>query len=557
MRARYLRAVLRQDMEYFDLRAAGSTSEVVTSVSSDSLVVQDALAEKVPSFVMNATMFAGSYAVGLAVLRRLTLAALPSVLLLVVPGIMYGRVLVGLARRIRAQYACPGAIAVQTVSSARTVYSFVAEKRTVDRFAAALEESVRLGLKQGLAKGVAVGSNGVTFAIWAFNVWYGSSLVMYHGYQGGTVFAISSIIVDGGLALGNALSNLKYFSEASSAAERVMEVIRRVPKIDSGNDDGEELIDFAGQVEFRNVQFCYPSRPESPVLVNFNLHVPAGRTVALVGGSGSGKSTVIALLERFYDPSAGEVALDGVGIRRLQLKWLRAQMGLVSQEPALFATSIRENVLFGKEDATAEEVSAAAKAADAHSFISQLPQGYDTQDGPRKESVRQSWYAGLGLGTSAGLMACSWALDFWYGGKLMAEHQITAKALFQTFMILVSTGRVIAEAGVQQALELKKLYLTELQVPVEALLPVFQNTQSLTFVVDNNGRENVANVMMASTIVKQGNEAANCFQCLFGNDVHEPKLENHFPIKAKDSSYLILASSLLPISSIDYYISIV
>lgn len=99
----------------------------------------------------------------------------------------------------------------------------------------------------------------------------------------------------------------------------------------------------------------------------------------MVGSSGSGKSTVIALLERFYDPSGGEVTLDGVDIRPLRLKWLRAEMGLVSQEPSLFATSIRENILFGKEGATEEEVVAAAKAANAHNFISQLPQGYDTQ----------------------------------------------------------------------------------------------------------------------------------------------------------------------------------
>ena len=139
------------------------------------------------------------------------------------------------------------------------------------------------------------------------------------------------------------------------------------------------LDNVTGEVEFRNVEFCYPSRPMSPIFVNFSLHVPAGRMVALVGDSGSGKSTVIALLERFYDPLAGEVTLDGVDIRRLRLKWLRAQMGLVSQEPALFATSIRENILLGKEDATEEEVVAAAKAANAHSFISQLPRGYDTQ----------------------------------------------------------------------------------------------------------------------------------------------------------------------------------
>jgi ATP-binding cassette subfamily B (MDR/TAP) protein 1 len=163
-------------------------------------------------------------------------------------------------------------------------------------------------------------------------------------------------------------------SEASTAAERIKELIRRVPKIDSESAAGDVLDNVIGEVDFRNLDFCYPSRPKSPIFVNFSLHVPAGRSVALVGASGSGKSTVIALLERFYDPSAGEVTLDGVDIRRLRLKWLRAQMGLVSQEPALFATSIRDNILLGKEDATEEEIIAAAMAADAHSFISQLPQ---------------------------------------------------------------------------------------------------------------------------------------------------------------------------------------
>ncbi|KAG2659009.1 hypothetical protein PVAP13_1KG328600 [Panicum virgatum] len=381
MRARYLRAVLRQDMEYFDLRAAGTTSEVVTSVSSDSLAVQDALAEKLPNFAMNATLFVGCYAFGFAVLWRLTLAALPSALLLVVPGVVYGRFLAGTARRIRDRYGRPGAIAEQVVSSARAVYASVAEGRTAARFAAALEEPVRLGVRQGLAKGVALGSAGVTFAIWAFNIWYGSRLVVHHGYPGGTVFAVSYAIVNGGLALGSGLSNVKYFSEAGAAAERIREVIRRVPKIDSGSDDGEELPNVAGEVEFRNVGFRYPSRPESPVLAGFRLHVPAGRTVALVGGSGSGKSTVIALLERFYDPSSGEVLLDGINIRRLRLKWLRSQMGLVSQEPPLLAASIMENIRFGKEDATAAEVIAAARAANAHDFVTQLPQGYDTQVG--------------------------------------------------------------------------------------------------------------------------------------------------------------------------------
>jgi len=158
-----------------------------------------------------------------------------------------------------------------------------------------------------------------------------------------------------------------------------MEVIKRVPKIDSDNMGGEILGEVRGEVEFENVSFVYPSRPDSVVLKEFSLRVPAGKTVALVGGSGSGKSTVISLLQRFYDPVEGEIRVDGVAIQRLQLKWLRSQMGLVSQEPALFATSIKENILFGREDASEEEVVEAAKASNAHNFISQLPQGYHTQ----------------------------------------------------------------------------------------------------------------------------------------------------------------------------------
>ncbi|KAF8691347.1 hypothetical protein HU200_040478 [Digitaria exilis] len=383
MRSRYLRAVLRQDVEYFDLNAGSTTSEVIASVSNDSLAVQDALSEKIPNFIMNVTMFLGCYAVAFALVWRLALVALPSLLLLIIPGFLYGRIHLGLARRVREQYTNPGAIAEQALSAVRTVYSFVAEPSTMARFSAALEESTRLGIKQGLAKGVAIGSDGISFAIYAFNIWYGTRLIMYHGYKGGAVYAASASIVIGGMALGSALSNIKYFAEATSAAERIQEVIRRVPKIDSESNAGEELTAISGEVEFKNVEFFYPSRPETPIFVSFNLRVPAGHTIALVGNSGSGKSTVIALLERFYDPSAGEVTLDGVDIRRLRLKWLRAQMGLVSQEPALFATSIRENILFGKEGATEEEVVAAAKAANAHNFILELPQGYDTQVGER------------------------------------------------------------------------------------------------------------------------------------------------------------------------------
>ncbi|KAK7271721.1 hypothetical protein RJT34_27853 [Clitoria ternatea] len=382
MRGRYLKAVLRQEVAYFDLHVT-STSEVITSVSNDSLVIQDVLSEKVPNFMMNASMFIGSYIVAFVLLWRLAIVGFPFVALLVIPGFMYARTLMGLASKIREEYNKAGTIAEQAISSIRTVYSFVGESKTIDAFSDALQGSVKLGLKQGLAKGIAIGSNGVVFAIWAFMSYYGSRMVMYHGAQGGTVFAVGAAIALGGLALGAGLSNVKYFSEASAAGERIMEVIKRVPKIDSDNMSGEILENVSGEVEFKHVEFVYPSRPDSVVLNDFCLKIPAGKTVALVGGSGSGKSTVISLLQRFYDPNEGEILLDSVPIHKLQLKWLRSQMGLVSQEPVLFATTIKENILFGREDATDEQVIQAAKASNAHSFISQLPQGYDTQVGER------------------------------------------------------------------------------------------------------------------------------------------------------------------------------
>ncbi|CAA3003311.1 ABC transporter B family member 15-like [Olea europaea subsp. europaea] len=382
LRTRYLKAMMRQDVGYFDLHVT-STAEVITSVSSDSLVIQDVISEKVPVFVMNLAIFFGSYIVGFILLWRLAIVGFPFIVLLIIPGLMYGRALMSIARKTKDEYNKASTVVEQAVSSVRTVYSFVGESKTIAEYSSSLQGTVELGLKQGLAKGLAIGSNGVVFVIWSFMAYYGSKLAMYHGAQGGIIFAVGASIVFGGLALGAGLSNLKYFSEASVAGEQIMEVIKRVPKIDSDNLEGQILQKVSGKVEFKHVEFAYPSRPESTILKDFNLKIPAGKTVALVGGSGSGKSTVVALLQRFYDPLGGEILLDGVKIDNLQLKWLRSQMGLVSQEPALFATSIKENILFGKEDASMEEVIKAAKVSNAHNFISQFPQGYDTQVGER------------------------------------------------------------------------------------------------------------------------------------------------------------------------------
>ncbi|XP_034915408.1 ABC transporter B family member 15 [Populus alba] len=382
MRTRYLKAVLRQEVGYFDLHVT-STAEIITGVSNDSFVIQDVLSEKVPNFLMNVSTFIGCYIMAFILLGRLTIVMFPFILLLVIPGVMYGKILMGISRKMKREYSKAETIAEQAISSTRTIYAFVGETKAIAAYSAALQLPLKLGLRQGMAKGLAVGSNAVIFAVWSFMSYYGSRMVMYHGCRGGTVFNAGACVMVGGLAFGAGLSNMKYFADACSAGERIMEVIRRVPKIDLENMEGEILDNFRGEVEFRQVKFAYPSRPESIIFEAFCLQIPAGKGVALVGGSGSGKSTAIALLQRFYDPLGGEILLDGIAIDKLQLKWLRSQIGLVSQEPALFATTIKENILFGKETATMDEVVEAAKASNAHNFISQFPQGYSTQVGER------------------------------------------------------------------------------------------------------------------------------------------------------------------------------
>ncbi|PPD80950.1 hypothetical protein GOBAR_DD22125 [Gossypium barbadense] len=378
IRYKYLEAILRQEVGFFDSQEA-TTSEVINSISKDTSLIQEVLSEKVPLFVMNTTAFFSGLAFSAYLSWRLALVVFPTILLLIIPGILYGKYLLYISKKASKEYGKANTIVEQALSSIKTVYSFTAERRIVERYSAILDRAVKLGLKQGIAKGLAVGSTGISFAIWAFVAWYGSHLVMYKGESGGRVYTAGLCFILGGLALGVALADLKYFTEATVAAASIFSRIDRTPLIQSEDTKGIVLDTIRGDIEFDNVNFVYPSRSDSLVLKHFNLKVEAGKTVALVGASGSGKSTAIALVQRFYDANDGVVKIDGVDIRTLQLKWIRGKMGLVSQEHALFGTSIKENIMFGKLDATMDEVMTAAMAANAHNFIRQLPQGYETK----------------------------------------------------------------------------------------------------------------------------------------------------------------------------------
>ncbi|KAL2500924.1 ABC transporter B family member 15 [Forsythia ovata] len=357
IRYKYLEAVLRQEVGFFDSQEA-TTSEIINSISKETCLIQEVLSEKVPKFLMNMSAFISGLAFSAYFSWRLSLVAFPTVFLLIIPGMIYGKYLLYLSKKSFNEYSKANAIVEQALSSIKTVYSFTAERSIIEKYSTILDRTKKLGIKQGTAKGLAVGSTGFSFAIWALLAWYGSQLIMHKGESGGRIYAAGITFIMGGL-------------------------IDRTPEIDGEETKGLVLEKIRGELEFEHVQFTYPSRPDTVVLKDFDLKIEAGKTVALVGASGSGKSTAIALVQRFYDANSGTVCIDGVNIKTLQLKWLRQQMGLVSQEHALFGTSVKQNIMFGKFEATMDEVVAAAMAANAHNFIRQLPEGYETKVGER------------------------------------------------------------------------------------------------------------------------------------------------------------------------------
>jgi ATP-binding cassette, subfamily B (MDR/TAP), member 1 len=167
---------------------------------------------------------------------------------------------------------------------------------------------------------------------------------------------------------------MKAFACGQAAAYKMFETINRTPEIDAYNTTGRKVDDIRGDIEFREVYFSYPTRPDEKIFKGFSLTIPSGATVALVGQSGSGKSTAISLIERFYDPQHGDVLIDGLNLKDFQLRWIRSKIGLVSQEPVLFAATIKENIAYGKDNATDQEIRAAAELANAAKFIDKMPQ---------------------------------------------------------------------------------------------------------------------------------------------------------------------------------------
>ncbi|CAM6102831.1 unnamed protein product [Calypogeia fissa] len=386
LRAEYLKAILRQDIAQFD--ADGTTGAIVNSFAVDTLLVQDAIGEKVGNFLHYLATFAVGFVVGFVDQWRIagvTLAVLP-LTALAGGAMVYSLAITGDAAENggAAGGSEAATISEQAISQVRTVYSFVSEGIVMRSYSDALHKTMKMAAGQGLVKGLGLGiTNCVAFASYALLLWYGSLLITRGEASGSVVIATTFAVTIGSVALGQAMPNVNAFLKGKKAFAKIMQTINQQQKTENVPGGGDVLDVVEGRIELRNVDFSYPTRPEVKVFEKFSLIIPAGETVAIVGVSGAGKSTVISLIERFYDPNAGEILLDGHEIQSLNLKWLREQIGLVNQEPMLFATTIAANILYGNSNATMEEIILAAQAANVHSFIEKLPLGYETQVGDK------------------------------------------------------------------------------------------------------------------------------------------------------------------------------
>uniref|UniRef100_A0A0E0H930 MDR-like ABC transporter n=1 Tax=Oryza nivara TaxID=4536 RepID=A0A0E0H930_ORYNI len=377
IRSLYLRTILRQEVAFFDKHT--NTGEVVGRMSGDTVLIQDAMGEKVGKFVQLLVTFLGGFGVAFAQGWLLTLVMLATIPPLVLSGAVMSNVVARMASLGQAAYADASVVVEQTIGSIRTVASFTGEKQAVAKYSRSLKRAYSSGVREGLAAGVGMGTVMVLlFCGYSLGIWYGAKLILEKGYTGAQVMNVIFAVLTGSLALGQASPSMKAFAGGQAAAYKMFETINREPEIDAYSATGRKLDDIQGDIEFRNVYFSYPTRPDEQIFRGFSLAIQSGTTVALVGQSGSGKSTVISLIERFYDPQLGEVLIDGVNLKELQLRWIRSKIGLVSQEPVLFAASIRDNIAYGRDNATNQEIRAAAELANASKFIDKMPQGFAT-----------------------------------------------------------------------------------------------------------------------------------------------------------------------------------
>lgn len=388
IREHYIQAILRQNIAYFDKVGPG---EFTNRITSDVNLIQEGISEKLNLIFNCFATFIAAIVIGLARSWRLTLILFSVVFAIFFSMAIASMFIMKYTTAALDAFSKASSIAESILSAIRTATAFGIQSRLRKKYDYHVYISYTKAAKCGMTIAIMVAFLLLTI-YWSYGLafWQGTRYIAEGKMDVGAMITVATAIIIGATSLGSIAPAFQSVTKSIGAAKKIYETIDRVPIIDSASSEGEILETFSGRIEFQNVRFAYPSRPNITVLKDFSLTVEPGQTVALVGASGSGKSTIIGIIERFYSYLGGSVKLDGVELSSFNVKWLRSQLSLVSQEPTLFSVSIFENISYGLigtpyENATEEDKSnlviEACKQANAWEFIQKLPNGLDTNVG--------------------------------------------------------------------------------------------------------------------------------------------------------------------------------
>jgi len=366
---------------YFDAERSG---EIVSRLTADTTQIKSAVGASVSIALRNLVLFLGGASMMVVTSPRLSLFVLGAIPVIVLPLVGFGRAVRRRGRTAQDTLAEASGYANELIGATRTLQAFTNEKLARSRFAMAVEHAYVAA--RGATKARAVLTAIVIFLAFASIVvvlWVGAQDVLAGEMTPGRLgqFVLYAVFAAGGL--GELSQVWGEISQASGAAERLFEILKVEPQIKSPARPVALPRPANGDVAFHHVNFSYPGRPNVPVLENLSFHVRSGEKLALVGPSGAGKSTIFQLILRFYDPVSGNITFDGVRLADADPAALRSRIALVPQDSIVFATSVRDNIQFGRPDATEAEIEKAAEAAHAAEFVRRLPLGFETPLGER------------------------------------------------------------------------------------------------------------------------------------------------------------------------------
>ncbi|KAF4628928.1 hypothetical protein G7Y89_g9220 [Cudoniella acicularis] len=392
LRRAYLKSIIRQNIAFFDNTGAG---ELTTRITSNINLVQEAISGKVSLSLTALATFSTAFIIAFVEYWKLALILSCCVVLTATVNYFGMKAAVRYSKLGIQSYSRAAEIAEEAISSIKHVTAFGIQDVLANRYFAHLLLAEKAGMRARISLSVMTATfMGIMQLTYGLSFWQGARFLVVGEVSGARVVTITMAIVIGSLSVGRVAPNAQAFISGIAGAKTILETISKVSPIDPLSTVGDIIPpdDVKGDIILKDISLVYPSRKDVTVLKDLTLSLPQGKTTALVGASGCGKSSIVGLIERFYEPCNGEILLDGYDIRSLNVHWLRQQMSLVSQESVLFSTTIFENIRHGligrlqsvpemDNDALNSCVIAAAKSANAHNFIMALPQAYQTEVG--------------------------------------------------------------------------------------------------------------------------------------------------------------------------------